>query len=56
VPGRRRISNLDLLRREASAWNRKLNHAKLKIDWQFNPQKARKKFGYDKNSFMRSKT
>jgi hypothetical protein len=54
--GRRRISNLDLLRREARAWNRKLNHAQLKIDWQFSRHKARKKFGYDRNSFMRSKT
>jgi hypothetical protein len=54
--GRRRISNLDSLRREARAWNRRLNHAKLKIDWRFSRQKARKKFGYDKNSFMRSKT
>jgi transposase len=54
--GRRRISNLDLLRGEARAWNRKLNHAQLKIDWRFSRRKARKKFGYDKNSFIRSKT
>jgi hypothetical protein len=49
-------TGLELLQREARAWNRKLNHAKLKIGWQFSRQKARKKFGYDKNSFMLSKT
>jgi hypothetical protein len=54
--GNRRIPSLDLLQREARAWNRELNRAKLKIDWRFSRQKARNKFGYYKNSFMRSET
>jgi hypothetical protein len=54
--GKRRISSLDLLRREARAWNRKTNRDKIKIDWRFSRQKARLKFGYDKNSFTQSQT
>ena len=52
--GKRRIPSLDLLQREARAWNRKINHDKIKIDWRFSRKKARQKFGYDKNSFTRS--
>jgi hypothetical protein len=47
---------LFLLQREARAWNRKVNRDKVKIDWRFTRKKARQKFGYDKNSFARSKT
>jgi hypothetical protein len=52
--GRRRIPSLDLLRSEARAWNRQVNRHKVKIDWRFTRQNARKKFRYDKNSFTRS--
>jgi DDE superfamily endonuclease len=52
--GQRRIPSLNLLRRETRAWNRRTNRAKIKINWTFNRTAARKKFGYDKNSFMRS--
>jgi hypothetical protein len=54
--GKRRIPSLDLLQREARAWNRKINRDKIKIDWRFSRKKARQKFGYDKNSFTRSQT
>jgi DDE superfamily endonuclease len=54
--GKRRIPNLEVLQRETRAWNRKINRDKTKIDWRFNRKRARQKFGYDKNSFMRSKT
>ena len=54
--GKRRIPSLDLLQREARAWNWKINRDKVKIDWRFSRQKARQKFGYDKNSFTRSET
>jgi hypothetical protein len=52
--GKRRIPSLSLLQREACAWNRKVNRDKVQIDWRFTRKKARKKFGYDKNSFTRS--
>ena len=52
--GHRRISSLCLLKSQVRAWNRKVNRDKVKIDWQFTRKKARQKFGYDKNSFMRS--
>src|ERR1700674_2740952 len=54
--GQRRIPSLDLLQREARAWTRKINRDKIKIDWRFSRKKARQKFGYDKNSFIRSET
>ncbi len=53
--GRRRIPTLAILRREARAWNRKVNRMRVKIDWQFTRRKARAKFGYQRNLFMRSK-
>jgi hypothetical protein len=52
--GRRRIPSLLLLQREARAWSRNVNRAKVIIDWRFTRKKARQKFGYDKNSFARS--
>jgi DDE superfamily endonuclease len=54
--GRRRIPTLELLKREARAWNRTVNRDKVKIDWRFTRTKARLKFGYYQNSFTRSKT
>jgi hypothetical protein len=51
---RRRIPSLDLLKSEVGAWNRTMNRDKVKINWQFTRNKARQKFGYDRNSFTRS--
>ena len=54
--GRRRIPDLKTLRREAKAWNRRMNRDRIKIDWKFDRKAARRKFGYKRNSFKRSKT
>ena len=54
--GRRRIPTLAVLRQEARAWNRQTNRARTKINWKFSRKDARKKFGYNKNNFRRSKT
>jgi DDE superfamily endonuclease len=53
--GTRRIPTLAQLQSEARSWNRKVNREKLTIDWQFTRKAARQKFGYDKNSFTRSR-
>ena len=52
--GKRRIPDLTTLRREATAWNRGVNHDRIKIDWRFDRKAARKKFGYKKLSIRRS--
>ena len=44
--GKRRIPDLATLRREAGAWNRKLNHERVTINWGFDRQAARDTFGY----------
>ena len=54
--GQRRIPSLRDLRREASAWNRRINRDAVTIDWQFTRRKARDKFGYKSNNIMRSQT
>ena len=54
--GKRRIPSLGDLRREARAWNRRMNRHRIKIDWQFTRRKARKKFGYKRNHIIRSET
>lgn len=54
--GQRRIPSLADLRREAQAWNRKMNRNQIKIDWKFTRKKARQKFRYQGNNFMRSET
>jgi hypothetical protein len=54
--GQRRIASLRDLRREAKAWNRKMNRNRITIDWQFTRRKARKKFGYKRNIFKLSET
>jgi hypothetical protein len=54
--GRRRIPDLKTLRREAKAWNRRINRDHVKIAWKFDRKPARRKFGYKRNSFTRSKT
>jgi hypothetical protein len=54
--GKRRIPDLKTLRREARAWNRRMNRNRVKINWTFDRKSARRKFGYKRNSFTRSKT
>ena len=54
--GKRRIPDLNTLQREARAWNRRINRARIKINWKFDRKSARRKFGYSKNSFKRSRT
>jgi hypothetical protein len=54
--GNRRIPNLKTLRREAKAWNQRMNRDRVKIAWKFDRKTARRKFGYKRNSFTRSKT
>ncbi len=52
--GRRRISSLAELRREAAAWNRQVNREKFIINWKFTRKTARERFSYHKTSFTRS--
>jgi len=52
--GTRRIPDLKTLRRESRAWNRRMNHDRIKIKWRFDRRAARRKFGYKGKSFKRS--
>src|SRR5215469_14092771 len=52
--GKRRIPNLRTLQRETRAWNRRMNRNRARINWQFDCQAARRKFGYKKYYFKRS--
>ena len=54
--GTRRIPDLKTLSRESRAWNRQMNRARTKINWTFDRKAARRKFGYKRNSFIRSQT
>jgi hypothetical protein len=54
VWGKRRIPDLAALRREAAAWNRRVNRHRLKIDWRFGRQAARRTFGYKRPVIKRS--
>jgi transposase len=54
--GRRRIPSLGQLQRQARAWSRKMNRNEVTINWKFTRKKARQKFGYKENNFMRSET
>jgi DDE superfamily endonuclease len=54
--GKRRIPDLKTLRREAKAWNRRMNRDRVKIDWKFDRKTARRKFGYKRKTFTRSVT
>jgi hypothetical protein len=54
--GHRRIPDLRTLRRESRAWNRRANDARSTIKWRFDRKTARRKFGYKRKSFKRSKT
>jgi len=52
--GARRIPDLKTLRRETRAWNRRMNRDRVHINWKFDRQAARRKFGYKSKSFKRS--
>jgi transposase len=52
--GTRRIPDLETLRRESRAWNRRMNHDGIKIHWRFHRRAARRKFGYKGKCFKRS--
>ena len=54
--GSRRIPDLRTLRQESRAWNRRINRAGTKINWNFDRKSARRKFGYKRNFFKRSMT
>lgn len=54
--GKRRIPTLKMLRREAKAWNRRMNRNRVQINWTFDRKTARRKFRYKRQHFMRSKT
>jgi hypothetical protein len=53
--GSRRISDLQMLRRESRAWNRRMNRDGIKINWKFDRKAARRKFGYGKDVSKRSR-
>jgi hypothetical protein len=44
--GRRRIGDISTLRRQARAWNRRINRDKLTIRWRFTRKQARLKLNY----------
>ena len=50
--GTGRIPDLKGLHRESRAWNRRMNHDQIKINWQFDRRAARRKFGYKCKSFQ----
>jgi hypothetical protein len=52
--GTRRIPDLQTLRVESRAWNRRMNRDRIKINWKFDRRAARRKFGYKRKSFTRS--
>ncbi len=54
--GTRRIPDLQTLRVESRAWNRRMNRDRIKINWKFDRRAARRKFGYKRKSFTRSYT
>src|ERR1019366_9438949 len=54
--GSRKIPVLKTLRREARAWNRRMNRVRTKINWKFDRKAARRKFGYKQKLFKRSET
>lgn len=53
--GKRRIARIAEVRREARAWNRRVNREGLKIDWRFTRRKAREKFSYTTSNFTRAR-
>jgi hypothetical protein len=53
--GKRRLADLATLRREAAAWNRRVNREQVKINWRFDRKSARRKFGYKRPRITRSR-
>jgi hypothetical protein len=49
--GVRRIPDFKTLKREARAWNRRMNRDRIKINWKFDRKAAWRKFGYKWNLF-----
>ena len=54
--GTRRIPSLRTLRREAKAWNRRINRNRVKISWKFDRKACAPQFAYKGNPFKRSQT
>ncbi len=54
-PGKRRIPSLAELRREANAWNRRVNRERVTINWKFDRKSARRSSGYKEAQTSRSK-
>jgi hypothetical protein len=52
--GNRRIPDLEILRREVRARNRRMNQNRTTINWKFSRRAARRKFGYEKKRSRRS--
>jgi hypothetical protein len=52
--GHRRISDLATLQRQVSAWNAKADRDRIKIDWTFRVDDARRVFRYDGITNQRS--
>ena len=52
--GQRRISTLRMLRQQVKAWNRRMNRARVTINWNFDRRAARRKFRYNSKRFTRS--
>lgn len=46
--GTRRLGTLDTLRAETAAWCKRVDDARLAIDWMFTVARARRKFGYSR--------
>ena len=44
--GKRRIADIEQLKKTSAAWNSKTNRKEIKIKWGFTSKCARKKFGY----------
>jgi transposase len=53
--GHRRIPDLRTLQRETRAWKRHANAHRIRIDWTFTVQDARRKFHYEPIPIRRSK-
>jgi hypothetical protein len=51
--GRRRIPDLATLAREIRAWNRRVNRARVRINWKFDRRAARRKFAYTPKSIRK---
>src|ERR1700692_2425343 len=52
--GRRRIPDLKTLAPETRGQTHRMNRDRIKIHWKFDRKAARRKFGYERNSFTRS--